>query len=110
METRATKISTHQESLALVDDAKREIVRKRLPDGRFYQFRMAFAGTQAKGSFKTMEDDVADALEVDFVLPESAVKPGLKIPAVMYSIFGPGRRFRGQRCSWYPRSLPPTRV
>jgi hypothetical protein len=28
-------------------------------------------------------------------LPESAVKPGLKIPAVMYSIFGPGRRFRG---------------
>jgi len=26
---------------------------------------------------------------------ESAVKPGLKIPAVMYSIFGPGRRFAG---------------
>ena len=80
---------------ALVDDAKHEIARKRLPDGRFYQFRMAFADTQAKGSFKIMEDDVADALEADFVLPESAVKPGLKIPAVMYSIFGPGRRFRG---------------
>ena len=56
---------------------------------------MAFADTQAKGAFKIMEDDVADALEADFVLPESAVKPGLKIPAVMYSIFGPGRRFRG---------------
>ena len=69
--------------------------REGLPDGRFYQFRMAFAGTQAKGSFKIMEDDVADALEADFVLPESAVKPGLKIPAVMYSIFGPGRRFAG---------------
>ena len=66
-----------------------------LREGRFYQFRMAFADTQAKGAFKVMEDDVADALEVDFVLPESAVKPGLKIPAVMYSIFGPGRRFRG---------------
>src|SRR5713101_1134031 len=56
---------------------------------------MAFADTQAKGAFKIMEDDVADALEADFVLPESAVKPGLKIRAVMYSIFGPGRRFRG---------------
>jgi len=32
--------------------------------------------------------------DADFVLPESAVKPGLKIPAVMYSIFGSGRRFR----------------
>jgi hypothetical protein len=80
---------------ALLADAKREIAAKHLPEGRFYQFRMAFAETQAKGAFKVMEDDVADALEVDFVLPESAVKPGLKIPAVIYSIFGPGRRFRG---------------
>ncbi len=87
-------LDRHQQS-ALFEDAKREIVRKRLAEGRFYQFRMAFADTQAKGAFKIMEDDVADALEADFVLPESAVKPGLKIPAVMYSIFGPGRRFRG---------------
>src|ERR1700752_967793 len=79
----------------LLEDAKRELAGKRLPEGRFYQFRMAFAETQAKGAFKIMEDDVADALEADFVLPESAVKPGLKIPAVMYSIIGPGRRFRG---------------
>jgi hypothetical protein len=79
----------------LLPDAKREIAAKRLPEERFYQFRMAFADTQAKGAFKIMEDDVSVALEADFVLPESAVKPGLKIPAVMYSIFGPGRRFRG---------------
>ena len=79
----------------LLQDAKREIAGKRLAGGRFYQFRMAFADTQAKGAFKIMEDDVSDALEADFVLPESAVKPGLKLPAVMYSIFGPGRRFRG---------------
>jgi hypothetical protein len=79
----------------LLRDAKWEVARKRLPEGRFYQFRMAFGDMQAKGALKIMEDDVSDALEADFVLPESAVKPGLKIPAVMYSIFGPGRRFRG---------------
>ena len=84
-----------QQRAVLLQDAKREIGGKRLADGRFYQFRMAFADTQAKGAFKIMEDDIADALEADFVLPESAVKPGLKIPAVTYSIFGPGRRFRG---------------
>lgn len=85
----------HAEESVLLQDAKREVAGKRLAGGRFYQFRMAFADTQAKGAFKIMEDDVSDALEADFVLPESAVKPGLKIPAVMYSIFGPGRRFRG---------------
>ena len=84
-----------QDRLILLHVAKQEIARKLLPSDRFYQFRMAFHNTQAKGSFKIMEDDVADALEADFVLPESAVKPGLKIPAVMYSIFGPGRRFAG---------------
>jgi hypothetical protein len=84
-----------QERQELAQIAKQEVRRKVLPDGRFYQFRMAFSNTQAKGSFKIMEDDVADALEADFILPESAVKPGLKVPAVMYSIFGPGRRFRG---------------
>ena len=86
---------TEHERLTLLQIAKQEIARKLLPSDRFYQFRMAFANTQAKGAFKIMEDDVADALEADFVLPESAVKPGLKVPAVMYSIFGPGRRFRG---------------
>jgi hypothetical protein len=84
-----------QERAILLHDAKREIAGKRLPEGRFYQFRMSFGSTQAKGAFKIMEDEVSDALEADFVLPDSAVKPGLKIPSVMYSIFGPGRRFRG---------------
>jgi hypothetical protein len=83
------------EEMALLADAKQEISAKRLPEGRFYQFRMSFANTQAKGAFKIMEDEVADALETDFVLPESAVKPGLKVPAVTYSTFGPGKRFRG---------------
>src|SRR5579864_5653332 len=51
----------------LLEDAKREIAGKRLPEGRLYQFRTAFAATQAHGPFKIIEDDVADALEVDFV-------------------------------------------
>jgi hypothetical protein len=83
------------EKWRLEAQAKQEIAGKLLRSQRFYQFRMAFHDTQAKGSFKIMEDDVADALEADFILPESAVKPGLKMPAAMYSIFGPGRRFRG---------------
>ena len=62
----------------------------------FYQFRLAFHETQAKGSFKVMGDEVADALAADIVLPDSAVKPGLKIPAKFFSIFGKeGRTFRG---------------
>jgi hypothetical protein len=83
------------EEMVLLRDAKREVAGKRLAEGRFYQFRLAFADTQAQGAFKIMEDDVSDALEADLVLPESAVKPGLKVPAVIYSLFGPGRRFRG---------------
>jgi hypothetical protein len=66
-----------------------------LPDNCFYQFRLAFEKTQAKGSFKVMEDDAAQLLDADIVLPESAVKPGLKVPVMMYSVFGKGRRFRG---------------
>ena len=84
-----------QEQSTLEEQAKREIGGKVLRSQRFYQFRMAFHDTQAKGSFKIMDDDVADALETDFILPESAVKPGLKMPAAMYSIFGSGRRFHG---------------
>jgi hypothetical protein len=67
-----------------------------LPDNCFYQFRLAFEKTQAKGSFKVMEDDAAQLLDAEIVLPESAVKPALKAPVTMYSVFGKGRRFRGQ--------------
>ncbi len=45
---------------------------------RFYQFRVAFDKTQAKGSFKVMGDDVAGNLEADIILPKSAVKPDYK--------------------------------
>ena len=50
-----------------------------LPDHRFYQFRLAFDRTQAKGSFKVMQDDVADLLKADVILPESSVKPKLEL-------------------------------
>jgi len=66
-----------------------------LPAGCFYQFRLAFDSTQAKGSFKIMEEEAAQLLDADIVLPESAVKPGLKVPVTVYSVFGKGRRFRG---------------
>ncbi|MGH9571722.1 MAG: hypothetical protein ACRD4F_18930 [Candidatus Angelobacter sp.] len=66
-----------------------------LPENCFYQFRLAFEKTQAKGSFKVMEDDAAELLDADIILPESAVKPGLKIPVMAYSAFGNGRKFRG---------------
>jgi hypothetical protein len=49
--------------------------RLHLKDRRFYQFRMSFDGAQAKGSFKVMEDDVADALSADVVIPRSSSKP-----------------------------------
>src|SRR5205807_7845921 len=45
--------------------------------------------------FKVMADDVADLLEADIIPPESSVKPGLKGPVAVYSVFGDGRRFRG---------------
>ena len=51
-----------------------------LPERHFYQFRMSFENTQAKGSFKIMEDDVADALSVDFVIPRSSCKPEFRKP------------------------------
>src|SRR5260370_27405708 len=65
-----------------------------MPENCFYQFRLAFEKTQAKGSFKVMEDEAAVVLDAGIVLPESAVKPGLKAPVMMYSVFGNGRKFR----------------
>lgn len=66
-----------------------------LPEHHMYQFRLAFEKTQAKGCFKVMPNDVADLLEADIILPESSVKPGLKIPVMLYSLFGNGRKFSG---------------
>lgn len=68
-----------------------------LPGGRFYQFRLAFAQTQAKGSFKIMTDDVADALDTDVVLPASSVKPEYKGPSKLISwLTGEARTFAGE--------------
>ena len=59
-----------------------------LPEGYFYQFRLAFESTQAKGSFKIMGDEVADAVGCDIIVPESSVKPGLKKQAALKTVFG----------------------
>ncbi len=56
---------------------------------RFYQFRLAFCETQAKGAFKVMDDDTADFLGADIVLPQSSIKPAPAAP-----ITEPGIHFR----------------
>lgn len=66
-----------------------------LAPATFSQFRIAFEKTQGKGSFKLMEDDVADLLDADIILPESCIKPALKVHVKLYELFGSGRRFRG---------------
>ena len=63
-----------------------------LPECHFYQFRLAFGETQAKGSFKIAADDVADALGVDIIVPESSVKPSMKMPSALASFVGLGSR------------------
>ena len=64
--------------------------------GAFYQFRLAFGETQAKGSFKVMGDEVADALDVDIIVPESSVKPSPTFPPFILEKLGFGsRRTRG---------------
>jgi hypothetical protein len=68
----------------------------KLPAGAFYQFRIAFENTQGKGSLKIMEDEVADLLDVDVILPESCIKPGLKLPVRVFQLFGNGRMFKGK--------------
>jgi len=68
-----------------------------LPANRFYQFRLAFAQTQAKGSFKVMADEVADALDTDVILPVSSVKPEYKGPSKMLAwLTGEARTFAGE--------------
>jgi hypothetical protein len=79
----------------------RESLYKKLnlaPD-RFVQFRLAFNARepkQGKGAFKTMSDRVADRLAVDFILPESSVKPSLKTSGRFLSGIGVhGNLFHG---------------
>ena len=58
-----------------------------LPGERLYQFRLAFDSTQAKGACKVMEDDVAEFLGADIILPESSVKPEYKGPSRFLDLF-----------------------
>src|SRR5262245_34172564 len=58
-----------------------------LPSERFYQFRLAFDSTQAKGACKVMEDDVAEFIGADIILPESSVKPEYKGPSRLLDLF-----------------------
>jgi hypothetical protein len=53
-----------------------------LPEGRFYQFRLAIADIQAKGCFKVMSDEVAAAAGADIILPKSSTKPKVELSAV----------------------------
>src|SRR5437667_9151412 len=58
-----------------------------LPSDRFYQFRLAFDSTQAKGSCKVMEDDVAEFLGADIILPGASVKLAYKGPSRFLDLF-----------------------
>jgi len=60
--------------------SKRLFLRFDLTPRRFYQFRLAFADMQAKGAFKVMDDEVADHLGADIILPQSSIKPGPTTP------------------------------
>jgi len=64
-----------EEEAALAGQAQSKIARKVLRGHRFYQFRLSFDKTQAKGSFKVMADELAEKLEADIILPKSSVKP-----------------------------------
>jgi hypothetical protein len=67
-----------------------------LPPRHFYQFRLAFNRTQAKGSFKVMENDVADHIGADIILPKSAMKPALPERSVLVKLCsGDAQLFRG---------------
>ncbi|HWR13497.1 MAG TPA: hypothetical protein VN577_01615 [Terriglobales bacterium] len=63
------------EDTKVIEEAKRRIHGKTIGTHRFYQFRLAFDRTQAKGAFKIMTDDVAQHLDADIILPKSCVKP-----------------------------------
>jgi len=90
---------TEQEELALVEQAKRRIQGRRIGAHRFYQFRLAFDKTQAKGAFKVMADEVARHLEADIILPRSCVKPKYqgKVSRTIRSLMGDrhAHTFRG---------------
>jgi len=72
---KVTLAEMKEEEAALAEQAQSKIARKVLRSHRFYQFRLSFDKTQAKGSFKVMADELAEKLEADIILPKSSVKP-----------------------------------
>lgn len=66
-----------------------------LPKGAFYQFRIAFDVIQGKGSFKVMSNAVADYFGVDFIVPESSIKPSVKFGGFDINNLS-NRRFTGK--------------
>ena len=64
-----------KEETPLVELARCKIQDRQIGAHRFYQFRLAFDKTQAKGAFKVMADAVAQHLDADIVLPRSCVRP-----------------------------------
>ncbi|MBC8166645.1 MAG: hypothetical protein H7Y20_12325 [Bryobacteraceae bacterium] len=67
-----------------------------LPTRHFYQFRLAFNRTQAKGSFKVMENDVAEQIGAEIILPQSSMKPALPEKSALVKLcFGDAQMFRG---------------
>lgn len=67
-----------------------------LPARHFYQFRLAFARTQAKGSFKVMENDAAEQIGAAIILPKSSMKPSLPEKSSLVKLFfGDAQLYRG---------------
>jgi hypothetical protein len=93
---RLTKIHPNLATAEIHLTAERNVRHSVIPHGAFYQFRLAFERTQAKGSFKVMSDLVAATLDADIILPASAVKPEYKgKPTLLKWLTGSARTFRG---------------
>jgi len=93
---RLTKIHPNLATAEIHLTAERNVRHSVIPHGAFYQFRLAFERTQAKGSFKVMSDLVAATLDADIILPASSVKPEYKgKPTLLKWLTGSARTFRG---------------
>ena len=93
---RLTRIHPNLPAEEIHHSAERNVRYSVIPSGAFYQFRLAFERTQAKGSFKVMTDTVAERLDADIILPASSVKPEYKgKPTILKWLTGSARTFRG---------------
>ena len=93
---RLTKIHPNLATGEIHSTAERNVRHSVIPSAAFYQFRLAFERTQAKGSFKVMTDRVAERLDADIILPASSVKPEYKgKPTLLKWLTGSARTFRG---------------